>query len=179
MSVAQSCPTLCDPMDCTVHGILQARILEWVAIPFSRGSSYRGIELGSPGMQVDSLPADLPGKPITMWTLGKLFNVTRRKWQPTPVFLPGESHGQRSLVGSSPWGRKELDTTERLTHTHTHTLLQFLIVDGNKNSTCLLRLLCILSEVYVKFDESVWSIKSIQYIKLLLLHFFFWIFIAA
>ena len=42
--VAQSCPTLCDPMDCSppgssVHEILQARILEWVAIPFSRGSS--------------------------------------------------------------------------------------------------------------------------------------------
>ena len=36
----------------------------------------------------------------------------RRAWQPTPVSLPGESHGQRSLVGSSPWGRKELDTTE-------------------------------------------------------------------
>ena len=35
----------------------------------------------------------------------------RRAWQPTPVFLPGESHGQRSLVGCSPWGRKELDTT--------------------------------------------------------------------
>ena len=36
---AQSCPTLCDPMNYTVHGILQARILEWVAFPFSRGSS--------------------------------------------------------------------------------------------------------------------------------------------
>ena len=36
----------------------------------------------------------------------------RRKWQPTPVFLPGKSHGQRSLVGCSPWGRKESDTTE-------------------------------------------------------------------
>ena len=35
--------------------------------------------------------------------------------EPTPVFLPGESHGQRSLVGYSPWGRKESDTTERLT----------------------------------------------------------------
>ena len=39
----------------------------------------------------------------------------RREWQPTPVFLPGEVHGQRSLVGFSPWGRKELDTAERLT----------------------------------------------------------------
>ena len=35
-----------------------------------------------------------------------------REWQPTPIFLPGESHGQRSLVGYSPWACKELDTTE-------------------------------------------------------------------
>ena len=41
----------------------------------------------------------------------------RKKWQPTPVFLPGESHGERSLVGYSPWGRKEVDTTEWLTLT--------------------------------------------------------------
>ena len=45
----------------------------------------------------------------------------RRKWQPTPVLLPGKSHGQRILVGYSPWGRKELDTTERL-HSHFHFL---------------------------------------------------------
>ena len=38
----------------------------------------------------------------------------RRKWQPTPVFLPGKSHGQRSLSGYSPWGHKEPDTTEWL-----------------------------------------------------------------
>ena len=43
----------------------------------------------------------------------------RRKWKPTPVFLPGESHGQRSLVGYSPQGHKESDTTERL-HFHFH-----------------------------------------------------------
>ena len=42
----------------------------------------------------------------------------RREWQPTPVFLPGEFHGQRSLVGYSSSGHKELDTTEQLTHTH-------------------------------------------------------------
>ena len=41
----------------------------------------------------------------TMW---------RRQWQPTPVLLPGKSHGWRSLVGCSPWGCKELDMTERL-----------------------------------------------------------------
>ena len=38
----------------------------------------------------------------------------RRQWHPTPVLLPGKSHGQRSLVGCSPWGREELDMTERL-----------------------------------------------------------------
>ena len=36
----------------------------------------------------------------------------RRKWQPTPVFLPGESHGQRSLAGHGPWGHRESDMTE-------------------------------------------------------------------
>ena len=40
----------------------------------------------------------------------------RRKWQPSTVLLPGKSHGERSLVGYSPWGRKESDTTERLHH---------------------------------------------------------------
>ena len=44
-------------------------------------------------------------------------NSRRRRWHPTPVLLPGKFHGQRSLVGRSPWGRKELDTTERL-HFH-------------------------------------------------------------
>ena len=51
----------------------------------------------------------------------------RRKWQSTPVFLPGEFHGQRSVAGYSPQGRKESDTTKRLTHTDLlplHTRLQ-------------------------------------------------------
>ena len=43
--------------------------------------------------------------------------LQRRQWHPTPVLLPGKSHGRRSLVGYSPWGRDESDTTERL-HLH-------------------------------------------------------------
>ena len=54
-NVTQSCPTLCDPLDYTVHGILQARILEWVAFPFSRESSHPGTEPTSPTLQADSL----------------------------------------------------------------------------------------------------------------------------
>ena len=42
----------------------------------------------------------------------------RRKWQPTPVFMPGKSHGPRSLVGYSPWDHKESDMTERLHFIH-------------------------------------------------------------
>ena len=48
-------------------------------------------------------------------SLGKI--PWRRKWQPTPIFLPGKVHGLRSLVDDSPWGRKESDTTEQLTYT--------------------------------------------------------------
>ena len=59
MKVAQSYPTLCDPMDYTVHGILQARILEWAAIPFSRGLPNPWIEPRSPTLHEDSLSAEL------------------------------------------------------------------------------------------------------------------------
>ena len=63
VKVAQSCPTFCSTMDCGVHGILQARILEWVAFPFSRGSFQPGIEPRSPTLLADSLLAELQGKP--------------------------------------------------------------------------------------------------------------------
>ena len=66
----QACRTLCDPMDCSppgssVRGLLQARILEWVAMPSSRGSSNPGIEPTSPEtpeLQEDFCPWDSPGK---------------------------------------------------------------------------------------------------------------------
>ena len=51
----------------------------------------------------------------------------RRKWQPTPVFLLGEFHGQGSLVGYNPWSYKESDTIEQLTHTNTHTHINIYI----------------------------------------------------
>ena len=68
----------------TVHGVLKTRMLKRLAIPCSSGPRF-----------VRTLHHD--------W---------RRKWKPTPVFLPGKSHGQRSLVGYSPWGRNESDRTE-------------------------------------------------------------------
>ena len=80
----QSCPTLYDPMDCSPsgssdHGILQARILEWVAIFSSRGSS-RPIEPGSPALQAGSLPTDLLGKEDSRYEDGEYnflcFNFT-------------------------------------------------------------------------------------------------------
>ena len=61
--ISQSCLILCGPVDCSlpgssVHGILQARILEWVAISFSRDLPNPGIEPGSPALQADALPSE-------------------------------------------------------------------------------------------------------------------------
>ena len=113
--VTQSCLTLSDPMDCSppgssVHGILQARVLEWGAIAFSHCSSKAllyshltlAIEIGYFKIQCSRL--------MLTWN---------RKQQPTPVFLPENFRRQRSLADYSPWGPKELATTERL-NTSTH-----------------------------------------------------------
>ena len=71
MLVTQSCLTLYDPRDYSppgpsVHGILQARILEWVAISFSRDLPNPGIEPGSPALQTDALLSELLGTPRTL-----------------------------------------------------------------------------------------------------------------
>ena len=105
--VAQLCPTLCNPMVCSppassVHGILQARIPKWVAMPFSRGSSQPRsptlqadslpseplgkpkntgvgslslLEPGSPALQADSLPAELQGKPLEKYKLSYCVDI--------------------------------------------------------------------------------------------------------
>ena len=70
--VAQSCPTLCDPMDCSppgssLHGILQAKVLEWVAFPSPGDLPDAGLESRSPAFQADALTSEPPGKPI--WDL--------------------------------------------------------------------------------------------------------------
>ena len=145
-TLLQSCPALCYPMDCSlpgfsVHGILQARILEWVAIPFSRGSSPTRDQIlvpwivrwilspldhqGSPHpLSLHCQPGGTSGKGpacqlrckrpgFGAW-VGKI--PWKRAWQPTPVFftiqapreapmpifLLGESHGQRNLAGYTP-----------------------------------------------------------------------------
>ena len=85
-------------------------------------SSYTHTWGFSGGSVVKNPPANVgdTGDTFNPW-VGKI--PWRRKWQPTPVFFPGPSDGQRSLVGYSPWGSKEADPIERLsiTHTHTHT----------------------------------------------------------
>ena len=79
VKVNQSCITLCNPMD--YSPILQARILGWVAIPFSRGSSQPnpGIEPRSPAWQADSLPAEPPGKPGSFQPSYFLLNISPQR----------------------------------------------------------------------------------------------------
>jgi len=69
--ITQSCLILWDPMDCSppgssVHGILQARLLEWLTIPFSRESSQSKDEPSCPALKVDSLPFEPPEKPTLL-----------------------------------------------------------------------------------------------------------------
>ena len=101
----------------------------------------------------------------------------RRAWQPTPVFLPGESHGQESLAGYSPWDRKKLDTTEHAyihthTHTHTHTVItrcsqgswQFNVNEEVSWDYSLNRYVCnifLLMNYYARFWNYVKSKKKI------------------
>jgi len=77
-------------------------------------------------------------KKARFWRIDTLTGGSwRRKWQPTPVLLPGESHGGRSLVADSPWGRKKSDTIERL---HFHFLSHYLYEDPSlRNKTWLQR----------------------------------------
>ena len=146
--VAESCPTLSDPMDCSlpgssIHGIFQARVLEWGAIAFSASSSYNLLNTQFVTVDHPCVPFPLvlvatlhsiyiawkipwteePGGPQSMGSLRvgqdsatslSLFTFLhwRRQWQPTRVFLPGESQGQGSLVSCRLWGRTESDTTE-------------------------------------------------------------------
>ena len=63
VKVAQSCPTLWDPVDYIVHGILQARILKWIAFPSPRDLPNPGIKPRSPTLQMDCLLAEPQGKP--------------------------------------------------------------------------------------------------------------------
>ena len=95
-------------MDCIVHGVTAKN---WTRLSDFHFQFQTG-NLGFPGGSVvKSLPA-MQEIRIQFW-VRKI--PWQRKWQPTPVFLPGKSHGQRSLVGYSPWGHKESDTTK---HTH-------------------------------------------------------------
>ena len=71
----------------------------------------KGFPGGASGKENPSVNAgDVSKRPEFDPWVGKI--PWRRAWQPTPLLLPGESHGQRSLAGYSPQGRKELDTTE-------------------------------------------------------------------
>ena len=108
-------------MDCSlpgssVHGIFQARVQEWAAIAFSKLLLLMAnIEcLGfTGGSNSKESACNARRHRFDPW-VGK--NAWRREQLPTPVFLPGKSHGQRSLEVYSPWSHEESDTTEVIQH---------------------------------------------------------------
>ena len=102
-----SCP-VAEPLSCLWHAFSRFPVLclAWTC------------SLPSVLCAHDSLPNTFPIQSQSVLLVGKKASwyvvVWRRQWHPTPVLLPGKSHGWRSLVGCSPWGRWEADTTERL-----------------------------------------------------------------
>ena len=134
------------PTRLPIPGILQARTLEWVAISFSNAwkwklkvKSLSHVRLfATPWTAAYQAPPSMGFSRQEYWSgvpspspteskrlffisvsllLSRIQGHQRRQWQPTPVLLPGGFHGRRSLVGCSPWGHEESDTTERL-HFH-------------------------------------------------------------
>ena len=94
VKVAQLCPTLYNPMDYTVHGILQARILKWVAFPFLGDLPNPGIEPRSPALWADSLSAEPPEKPRILKWVAYLFSADLPK--------PGIKLGSPALQADKP-----------------------------------------------------------------------------
>ena len=92
-----------------VHLILSQRSLRLSPVLFILFTLFCSSEVISTILSSSSLICS-SAPDILLLILSRVF--WRRKWQPTPVFLPGESHGRRSLVGCSPWGCTESDTTE-------------------------------------------------------------------
>ena len=97
----------------------------------------------------------------------------RRKWQPTPVFLPGESHGQRGLVAYRLWGCRELDTTKQLTHTTqmfattTHSFIQAITYAYNKWPWAPIYVVGVVSTVdAVTRKVDMPSIKNLKFHKI-------------
>ena len=82
----------------------------------------------------------------------------RRAWQPTPVFLPEESHGQRSLVGYSPWGRKESDTSE-----HLSTQKYVIKFQGEEAKIAL-----VLLKIYLKLQYFFQNLRLLTYLPVFL-----------
>ena len=123
--VAQLCPTLSDPMDCSlpgssVHGISRQECWSGVLLPspmVSLTCDLKTIQTNTHATrnqtQVQGLTRGLLMKNLLprqeTWARSWVRMIPwRRKWQPTPVFLPGESYGQRSLAGYSPWGSQRV-----------------------------------------------------------------------
>ena len=115
--VAQSCPTLSDPMDSSlpgssVHGTCQARGLEWGAIAFSVPPGHLPQKVSCffhDPTDVSTLISGSSGfskSSLNIWKFSAqvLFKPSLEQWHPTPVLLPGKSHGWRSLVGCCPRG---------------------------------------------------------------------------
>ena len=115
---------LCDPMKYSMPGVWQIADMDrFISVDFLWNLGFWILQMlysGSFVLLVNGLRLSL------LFSLYIFFDWVRkisreRKWQPTPIFFPEKFHGQRSLVGYSPWGHKDLDITEQLVDTQRNT----------------------------------------------------------
>ena len=114
-----------------IKSLIQFSVDGWSCVPsllFTWGQTIVGTSLVAQMVKASAYNVGDPGW-IPIWETWDGKMPWRRKWQPTLVFLPGKSHGQRSLAGCSPWGLKELDMTERL-HFHFQTMVGVMKIMG-------------------------------------------------
>ena len=143
------------PWDSPSMGFSRQEYWSGLPFPFPGDLPDPGIEPRSPAMEADALTSEPPGKPnlpaiqeTWVLSLGQEDPLEKRITM-TPVFLPGEFHGQKSLVGYSPSDHKMSDKTEWLTHTKTYTHMHTLDKWGRgcRDRTAVISLLCSTGKV--------------------------------
>ena len=168
---------LCNPIDCTVRGILQARILEWVAFPFSRGSS----QPRSPALQVDSLPAEPQGKinseeksylkeGMELWLSQGTWRCFWDRWQ-TSVYC-AQSRTRLKWLSSSNMHIKRCSTSLMLNQLYTLQEKSFVIgclMSARKLVTKLLKLQLFYDSTF-PLSASFYFITVYPYFKIFYSH---------
>ena len=150
------------PPGSSVHGVLQARILEWVAIPFSRGSSWPRIKPGSPALQADTLLSEPPGKPPSMIKYVILQLRKRQRLSNLPKYSQVVSSDARNLTQTHLTSKFilfpiscTLGTTAKVMHKHKTVHFPFSTKMGPKPEGIRVHSVSLVDQMLFQLKSSV------------------------